>query len=54
MNIAPARMKRTMLQLHKEVALLCEEGMTLVEGQSALSVPHISKFVITVKHYTKT
>jgi hypothetical protein len=25
-------MKRTTLQLHKEVALLCEERMTLVES----------------------
>ncbi len=39
MRIAIVRMKRTMLQLHKDAILLCEEGMTPTKVQSALSVP---------------
>lgn len=33
-----------MLQLHKEVTLLCEERMTPRKVQSALLVPQISKY----------
>ncbi len=36
-----------MLQLQMEVVLLCEEDMTLVEAQSAMSVPQIYNFATT-------
>jgi len=32
-------MKWTALQQHKEAIHLCEEGMTPIEAQSALSIP---------------
>jgi hypothetical protein len=31
-------MKQSTLEQHKEVAMLCEEGMTIIEVRSALSV----------------
>ncbi len=42
-------MKQTTLQLHKEAALLCEEGMTPSEVQNALLIPQIFRFVIITK-----
>ncbi len=39
LRIVIARMKWLTLQQHKEVTMLCEEGMTPVETMSALSVP---------------
>jgi hypothetical protein len=38
-----------MLHLHKEATLLCEEGVTPAEAQSALLVPQISNFAIITK-----
>jgi len=32
-------MKRPTLQQHKEVAMLCEEGMTTTKARSAFLVP---------------
>ncbi len=40
LKIAIARMKRSTLQQHKEVIMLCEEDITIVEARSALSIPH--------------
>jgi hypothetical protein len=37
------RMKQSTLQLRKEAAMLCEEGMTIGEARNALSVPHNTK-----------
>jgi hypothetical protein len=42
-KIVTTRMKRLPLQQHKEVAMLCEEGMTIVEVRSALLVPQSTK-----------
>jgi hypothetical protein len=39
LKIATARMKWSTLQEHKEMAMLCEEGMTILEIRSALSKP---------------
>ncbi len=36
LRFATTKMKCSTLQLHKEAVMLCEEGMTLVEAQSAL------------------
>jgi hypothetical protein len=36
-------MKRSTLQQHKEVAMLCEENMTILKARSALLVPHSTK-----------
>jgi hypothetical protein len=44
-----AIMKRTMLQFHMEVVLLCEEKMTLAKAQNALSVPQIYNSPSTTK-----
>jgi hypothetical protein len=43
LRITIARMKRSTLQQHKEVVMLCEEGMTNVETRSALSIPQSTK-----------
>jgi len=32
-------MKQSTLQQHKEVAMLCEEGMTITQARNALLVP---------------
>jgi len=32
-------MKQSTLQHHKVVAMLCEEGMIIIEAKSALSIP---------------
>ncbi len=39
LRITTARMKRSTFQQHKEAVMLCEEGMTIVETRSALSIP---------------
>jgi hypothetical protein len=39
LNIATIAMKWTTLQQHKEATHLCEEGMTPIEAQIALSIP---------------
>jgi hypothetical protein len=39
LRIANAGIKRSTLQEHKEVAMLCEEGMTTTEARNALLVP---------------
>jgi hypothetical protein len=36
-------MKWSTLQQHKEVAMLCEKGMIIVEARNALFVPHNTK-----------
>jgi hypothetical protein len=38
-RIATTTMKWSTLQQHKEVAMLCVEGMTTIETRNALSVP---------------
>ncbi len=43
LKIATIRMKRLTFQQHKEVMMLCEEGMITVEAKSALLVPHSTK-----------
>jgi hypothetical protein len=50
MRIATTRMMQTMLQ-HKEVTLLCKEGMTPTKAQSALLVPHIKNYNNTKTTY---
>jgi hypothetical protein len=52
--ILTAGMKRSTLQQHKEVAMLCEEGMTTVETRSALLVPQSIKQVVLAKTQCKT
>ncbi len=42
-GIATTGMKRSTLQQHKEVAMLCENGMTTAETRSALSIPQNTK-----------
>jgi hypothetical protein len=39
LRIATTKIKHTILQLHKEATLLCENGMTLAKAQSALLIP---------------
>jgi hypothetical protein len=36
-------MKQSTLQQHKEVAMLCEEGMITTKARNALLVPHNTK-----------
>jgi hypothetical protein len=43
LRIEIIRMKRSTLQQHKEVIMLCEEGMTTVEIRNALSIPQNTK-----------
>jgi hypothetical protein len=43
LKIMTIRMKQSTLQLRKEAAMLCEEGMTIGEARNALSVPHNTK-----------
>ncbi len=40
-------MKRETLQQHKEVALVCEEGIFEVEAISNLLIPQTSKTILT-------
>jgi hypothetical protein len=47
-------MKRSILQQHKEVAMLCEEGMTTTKTRSALSIPHNTKEVTSMKTQNNT
>jgi len=42
-KIAIARMKRSTLQQHKEVVMLCEEGMTTAKARNVLSIPQSTK-----------
>jgi hypothetical protein len=42
LRIAIVGMKQSTLQ-HKEVIMLCEEGMIIVKARSALLVPHSTK-----------
>ncbi len=44
-----AVMKRPTLQQHKEVAMLCEEGMTTTKARSAFLVPQSTKKVTSMK-----
>jgi hypothetical protein len=39
LKITTIRMKQSTLQQHKEVTMLCEEGMTTTKAKSALLVP---------------
>ncbi len=48
-KIITIRMKRSTLQQHKEVAMLCEEGMTIVKTRSASSIPQNIKQVVPAK-----
>ncbi len=47
--IMTTRMKWSTLQQHKEAAMLCEKGMTIVEANNALSIPHSTKRVAPTK-----
>jgi hypothetical protein len=49
-KIITIRMKRSTLQQHKEVAMLCEEGMITAKTRSASSVPQNIKQVVPAKH----
>jgi hypothetical protein len=49
LRITIAGMKRSTLQQHKEVVMLCEERMTNVETRSALSIPQSTKHVTSIK-----
>jgi len=49
LKIATIRMEGSTLQQPKEAAMLCEEGMIIIETMSALSVPHSTKQVILAK-----
>jgi hypothetical protein len=42
-------MKWPTLQHHKEAAMLCEEGMTIIEARSALLVPQSTKLAASTK-----
>lgn len=54
LRLTTIRMKWKTLQLHKEVAMLCEKGMTLIEAQNALSVPQINKIIATSERLANT
>jgi hypothetical protein len=45
-------MKRETLQHHKEIALVCEEGIFEVEAISNLLVPQSNKTISTHKPHT--
>ncbi len=42
-------MNQSTLQQHKEVAMLCEEGMTTAKVRNALLVPHSIKQTLLAK-----
>jgi hypothetical protein len=52
--IVITRMKRSTLQQHKEVAMLCEEVMTTIEVRNALLVPQSIKHAIPAKTQSTT
>jgi len=54
LRLTTIRMKWKTLQLHKEVAMLCEKGMTFIEAQNALSVPQINKIIATSERLANT
>jgi hypothetical protein len=39
LKIVSIKMKRSTLQQHKEVAMLCEEGTTIAKARCAFSIP---------------
>jgi len=47
-------MKRSTLQQHKEAAMLCEEGMTILETRSELSIPKNTKDATLMKTHSIT
>jgi len=47
-------MKRSTLQQHKEVAMLCEEGMITLETRSELSIPQNTKEATLMKTQSNT
>jgi hypothetical protein len=49
LKIKTTRMKGSTLQQPKEAAMLCEEGMIIIEAMSALSIPHNIKQIIPTK-----
>jgi hypothetical protein len=49
-----AMMKRLTLQQHKDVAMLCEEGMTITKTRSAFLVPQSTKKVTSMKTQSNT
>ncbi len=48
-RIVTKRMKQSTLQQHKEATMLCEEGMTILEARTALSIPQNTKHVTQTK-----
>ncbi len=53
-KIVTVGMKWSTLQQHKEVAMLCEEGMTITKARSALRVPQSIKNAIPTKTQSNT
>jgi hypothetical protein len=53
-RIATTGMKRSTLQQHKEVAMLCEKNMTTTKARSALSVSQNIKQTIITKKQSNT
>jgi len=47
-------MQWSTLQQHKEVTMLCEEGMTISKTRSALSLPHNIKHATIAKAQSNT
>ncbi len=53
-KITIVRMKRSTLQQHKKVTMLCEENMTITEARNALLVPQNTKQVVPTKTQSNT
>jgi hypothetical protein len=49
LRIVTLRMKRSTLQQHKEMVMLCEEGMITAEIRSALLIPQSTKLATPMK-----
>jgi hypothetical protein len=49
LRIATSKDEVVTLQQHKEVGMLCEEGMITTKARSALSIPHNTKQIALVK-----
>ncbi len=46
MRVTTTCMKRKTLQQHKEIALVCEEGISEIEAISNLSIPQSNKTIL--------
>ncbi len=54
LKIVIAGMKRSTLQQHKEAAMLFEEGITIIEAKSVISIPQNTKQVTPPKTWSNT